>query len=113
MASAYRIDTNDSSLDRVVAELCARIGRIEAELGTLSIGELCHRVDAMRSIASREQMLAVAEIASNLSDALARDRHAALIRPYLSAMLEACGCARGDRHPVHALLASISVRLAD
>lgn len=110
MATAYRFAAMPSD-DPVAIELCSRIGDLERDLPALSMGDLGRRVDAIRAGGRGGDYPALAEVASGLSEALARDGRAALVRPYLQAMREACGCARGDGNAVHALLASIGVRL--
>jgi hypothetical protein len=117
MATAYRMQAVSSAepvgLDPIAAALRARVSLIGRDLRRLSMRELCGRVDEIRSTARVHDLPAAAGIAAGLSDAIARDGRAALIHPYLDALREACGCARGDAAATQALLASISVRLAD
>ncbi|MBB5729189.1 hypothetical protein [Sphingomonas prati] len=111
MATAYRQD--DENDMAAATRLCGRIAVLEADLPTLSLDRLMQRVVEIRGTARLHGLSAVVGIAAELATAIGRDGRAALIRPYLAGLREACGCAPGDDHAVHALLASISVRFAD
>ncbi|WP_076072004.1 hypothetical protein [Sphingomonas montana] len=111
MATAYKqIDDGDVP---VSTRLCGRIVALEADLSTLSLDRLMQRLGEIRGTARLHGLSAVVGVATELANAIARDGRAALIRPYLGGLREACGCAPGDENAVHALLASISVRFAD
>jgi len=110
MATAYK--QNDTQDIPATARLCTRIATLQTDLPALSIDRLMQRVGEIRGTARLHGLTAVMGVAAELASAIARDGRAALIRPYLEALREACGCAPGDENAVHALLASISVRLA-
>ncbi|HEX8446987.1 MAG TPA: hypothetical protein VF649_10275 [Sphingomonas sp.] len=110
MATAYtQMNVDDVS---IASRLCSRIAGLEAELPTLSLDRLMQRVGEIRGTARLHGLTAVAGVAAELASAVERDGRAALIRPYLDGLREACGCSPGDENAVHALLASINVRLA-
>lgn len=110
MATAYKQNDDDLS---VANRLCGRIAALQAELPSLSLDRLMQRIGEIRGTARLHGLSAVAGVAAELANAIGRDGRAALIRPYLDALREACGCAPGDENAVRALLASISVRFAD
>lgn len=111
MATAYTLNDRDEM--PVATRLCGRIAALEADLPTLSLDRLMQRIGEIRGTARLHGLSAVVGIAAELATAITRDGRAALIRPYLDGLREACGCAPGDDNAVHALLASISVRFAE
>jgi hypothetical protein len=109
MATAYKqMDVNEIS---VSARLCGRIEALEADLSSLSLDRVMQRVGEIRGTARQHGFTTVVGIATEMATAIDRDGRAALIRPYLNGLREACGCTPGDENAVHAVLASISVRL--
>lgn len=109
MATAYRMD--DGGDDSVRGELSARVHQLDRDFRLLSIGELGRRIDAIRQLARANGFEPASRLAGGLSDALARDGRAAMIRPYIDGIREAIDCDPSDRRAGDALLASVSVRL--
>jgi hypothetical protein len=111
MATAYKME--ESGQDPIRNELTARIRQLDRDFRLLSIGELGRRVDAIRQIARGHGLEPASRLAGGLADALARNGRAAMIQPYIDGMHDAIGCDPADRNAGDALLASVSVRLAD
>lgn len=94
------------------AELLARIDRLSQEFTRLTLSDLSIRIDALRSLAKAGGHHPASVLAGGLSDALARDGRAAIVRPYLDGMRDAMACDRQDKDIASLFLATIGVRLA-
>jgi len=109
MATAYKqMEYQEKSAS---ARLCGRINALEADLSSLSLDRVMQRVGEIRGTARLHGLTTVVGIATEMATAIDRDGRAALIRPYLGGLREACGCAPNDENAVHAVLASINVRM--
>jgi len=111
MATSYRMA--ESREDPIRNELTARIQQLDRDFRLLSIGELGRRIDAIRQLARRNGFEPASRLAGGLADALARNGRAAMIQPYIDGLHDAVFCDPADRNAGDALLASVSVRLAD
>jgi hypothetical protein len=103
-----------SATDRmtIIAELRARVDRIEREARALSVRELSHRVAVIGIIARSVGLLPLTRLADSLAEALARDGRAACVRNWTDAMRESISHDVQDETTARLFLASVGVRLA-
>lgn len=94
---------------QVKAELTRRATRLGARPG---VAALAGEIDAIRRIASQNDMLPVISVAQVLESALARGEQGPLISGWISLLREAIGSERQDRFARESYLAACSVRLS-
>ena len=99
-------------LDPIRAHIRARIEALQQELPRLSVVEIGRRADALRKLAQRHGIVPIPQIATSLSDAIAREGRAAIVPAYLQSMLEAVYCDSQEPDAGVRFLAAVSVRLA-
>lgn len=91
--------------------LSERIDRLAHELPHMKPGVLAFAVDDIRRIARDNDMIAVAELARSLENAIAGSSSATVVLPFLEAMSDAVGCDSIDAAAAQSFLASVGLRL--
>ena len=99
------------SLALIRARLCDTLDHIERDLPRLSVGDLVHRIHALRAEARPYGLGPLDRLAGSCADAMAEAGRGAMVRAYLGSMREAIGCERCDAAAGDAFLATVAVRL--
>ena len=109
---AGRGDGTNGTIDRVRADLAARIAAIDGRAPYVAAGDLASEVDAIRVIAHRNGLNPAVTVAHFLDWALSHGERGTLLHGWLAMLSDAVACERQDLDACDAFAAACSVRLA-
>jgi hypothetical protein len=103
----------DIPVDRIRADLAARIAAMDVRADRARPSDLAEDLDAIRRIALANGMQPAVSVAHVLDSALSRGEHGALIHGWLGVLRDAIGCDRFDAQACDSYIAACSVRLSN